>query len=282
MANPIPNNKAGLLNEQAGSTGTALVNAINDRLAPLQDTQAKLTTPTTITSQGQLDAIAETGVYYVAASVLAAPLDQGAYIEHTQTATSTVAYQVARTLDGYDLVRFKNTSWAAWYYTGTKTVDSRLTTILRGDVKKQNPVLCRASRNTGSEAWGVETHVGILGTYLVNQGGFTFGPAINGNGSAIVIPASGWYRVTLNLYAHASQAGYNNRLNVIKNQSSANTVLFVDGAGNVNGLNDVSQSVTTLYSFVKGDVISYYVEASQNLYAYHAFNYTEVSLELIA
>ncbi|RWC58935.1 hypothetical protein [Mesorhizobium sp.] len=130
--------------------------------------------------------------------------------------------------------------------------------------------ICRAGRTNSTETLLNNTEYAILGSFNVNQGGFAGGAAVASGGNRLVVPVTGYYRISQAIYVSGVTGG---RLNIITNGNSAFTCTYATTM--VAGEKSYSEGIVLMTA---GDTLSYYI-TSANVQIFSASNHTEVFIE---
>ena len=138
-----------------------------------------------------------------------------------------------------------------------------------GHIKTPYQPACVAHTGAGWLNMQANNAYGI-GGFHYNRGGFYNGGALGGY-NVVHVPATGLYRVTLNIYLAGNHAG---RIYVKKN--NATDVCFIQ---TVNTNVDSIQCTEGLIEMNQGDYLNYYV--LNNLNTYHNNHHTYVMVEYI-
>ncbi|UVK45385.1 hypothetical protein BPNPMPFG_000915 [Mesorhizobium sp. AR07] len=142
---------------------------------------------------------------------------------------------------------------------------------MTGPLRNTGLPMCRVTRNNSAETFVVNTEYALLGSFNLNQGGFTAGAATApaGSGNRLKVPVTGYYFIAMGIYTTVGGGG---RLNVIVNGNPINVMAF--GTSAVAGQKTYGFGVVLLNA---GDELSYYCNIA-GAQVFTASNHTDVTV----
>lgn len=159
-----------------------------------------------------------------------------------------------------------------------KKVDDKILEI--EEWKSSKEIYCTAVRDTGWETHLANTKFGIIGNFYNNKG-FSADIGIGLlSGSYIIVPKTGKYRVTLQMYVDDDKQ--RERLYVMGTVDDAESwfdVVFCDPANSIGG--DYKVSNSTIRHLEEGVKLYYHQSEHGASSLYHSMDHTEFSINYL-